>query len=302
MTKKSSDSAIDRRTILKSSSAAIGSSLALGSTGTAAASDRTRYHWRSGRGRRDRGSRGTESPDCSVRQISSEGDTIDTLVEVHGETFLFKEAASHRNANQDVAKSTTSAQSGVKTYDATESGHPVEFQKVDSTVSASDVGTNGPVQTQGIDFTPENFLERYEVDYKKISDSCGDILWNSHYALEFHFETGGAFSAIGVAGLSALICYAAAGATVIPTGGFSGGVAAGGCGGFAAAVDQLIDVDMIPNSTTLSIDFWDQDETTWWGNTSPTVAVGLEPGWEVNWTVINKIGEYDKDMHLGYDS
>jgi hypothetical protein len=226
--------------------------------------------------------------------ISRDGDTIVTLVEVLGEKFLFREAAAYRNADD------ASALSVDKTYEATESGHPVEFEKIDSSVSASDLKSDGTIQVQGIDFTPENFIEDYDVDFTQICNGCcDDIVWNSHYALEFHLEGGGAFSGLGVAGIASILCWAAAATTAIPTGGASGALAAGVCGMLTYAVDQLIDVEMIPNSVEMSVAFWDQDETNYWGmNTSPTIAVGRAPGYYKGWNETPKIGEYDKNIHL----
>lgn len=171
--------------------------------------------------------------------------------------------------------------------------------------AAGDDPTGENVAGEVPDPEPESVTEEttvYDDDVKQICNGCcGDILWNSHYALELHFKGGGAFSDIGVAGIAGCICYAAGAAGSIPTGGLSGLAAAGLCSGLTAAVDAAIDVDMIPNSTELSVDFWDQDESNFWGwNTSPTIAVGLAPDWEVNYDEIWKIGEYDMNVHLGF--
>ncbi|MEF8882750.1 MAG: hypothetical protein V5A34_09540 [Halapricum sp.] len=296
MEKENIGDQINRRKILRTTGAAVGGGLTLGATGTAAASD-------GGRGRgSDRGCaqgnkrrRGRGSERCgSVQEISTDGDTIITLVEVLGEKFLFREAAAYRNADD------VSALSDDRTYEATESGHPVEFGQTDSSVSASDLDSAGAVQVRDIEFTPENFIGSYDVDYKLISDSCGDIAFSSHHALEFHFKGGGGFSSIGVAGIAGCICYAAGASASIPTSGLSGLAAGGICSGLTEAVDQLVDVDMIPNHVELSVAFWDQDETNYMGlNTSPTIAVGLEGDWGADYGKISKIGEYDINLHLG---
>ncbi|MEF8883023.1 MAG: hypothetical protein V5A34_10935 [Halapricum sp.] len=229
-----------------------------------------------------------------MQEISTDGDVVVTFVEVLGEKFLFREAAAYRNADD------VSALSDDRTYEATESGHPVEFGRIDSSVSASDLNSGGAIEAQGIDFTPENFIEDYDVDFKQICDGCcDDIAWKSHYALEFHFEGGGAFSDLSVAAIAGAICWAAGAAGAIPTAGYSGLLAAAGCSGLTAIVDAAIDVDMIPNSVEMSMAFWDQDETNYWGwNTSPTIAVGLAPDWGVDYDEIGKIGEYDTNVHL----
>ncbi|MCU4719683.1 hypothetical protein [Halapricum hydrolyticum] len=231
-----------------------------------------------------------------MQEISTDGDTVVTLVEVLGEKFLFREAATYRNTDY------VSALSGDKTYEATESGHPVEFGKIDSSVSASSLDSGGTIRAQQVDFTPENFIEDYDVDVKQICNGCcNDVLWNSHYALEFHFQGVGAFSSIGVAALAGCVCYAAGAAGSIPTGGLSGLCASGICSGLTTAIDQLIDVEMIPNSVEMSMAFWDRDESNFWGwNTSPTIAVGLAPDWGVGHDEMGEIGECDVNMHLGF--
>ena len=283
-----------RRDVLRATGAAVGGGLAVGAPGTATAAGRRR-----GRGKGNGTERGCGNDDetCgSVQKISTDGDTVVTLVEVLGEKFLFKEAAAYRNADD------VSALSADKTYEATESGHPVEFGKVDSSLSANDVDSGGTVTTQGIDFTPENFIEDYDVDFKQICNGCcGDLIWNSHYALEIHLQGGGAFSTMSVSGIAGVLCYAVSGAGAIPTGGISGYLAAGGCSVVTAGVDQLIDVDMIPNKAELSLAYWDQDETNYFGlNTSPTIAVGLATDWGADYDDMGKIGELDYNGHLGY--
>lgn len=267
---------IDRRKVLRTAGAAVGGGLGLGATGTAAASG------------------GRSTGDCYVKEISNDGELIVTLVKIFGEKYLFKEAAKYRNADD------VSALADDKTYEVTQSGHPVEFGKIDSSVSASDLDSDGTITPEGVDFTPENFIEDYDVDFKQICNGCcGDIAWNSHYALEFHLEGAGGFSGVGVAGIASILCWAAAATTAIPTGGASGALAAGVCGMVTYTVDQLIDVEMIPNSVEMSVAFWDQDETNYWGmNTSPTIAVGLAPGYYNDWNETPKIGEYDKNIHL----
>lgn len=302
MSREHSESSINRRNVLRATGAAVGGGLAVGASGTAAASNTGRGHGsgderRYGCGQNNERGRGRGSEKCgSVREISSDGNTIVTLVEVLDEKFLFREAAAYRNADEGSDLSTDI------TYEATESGHPVEFQKIDSSVSARDIESDGTIGTEQVDFTPENFIEDYDVDTKQICNGCcDDIVWNSHYALEFHFQGGGAFSGIGVAGIASLLCWGAAAATSIPTGGLSGAAAAGLCGMFTYAVDQLIDVEMIPNKAQMSMAFWDQDESNYWGlNTSPTIAVGLAPDWGVDYDDIAKIGEYDNNVHLGF--
>ena len=302
---RKSEDEMNRRKVLRTTGAAVGGGLVVGASGTASASGRGRGQGSGGsRGRgcgqgSERG-RGRGSERCgSVQEISTDGDTVVTLVEVLDEKFLFKEAAAYRNADD------VSALSDDKTYEATESGHPVEFGKIDSSVSASDLDSGGTIGTEGtcpIDFTPENFIEYYDVDFKQICDGCcGDLLWNSHYALEFHFKGGGGFSSMGVAGLAGTICWAAGAAGTIPTAGYSGILAAGICSGLTTAIDQLIDVKMIPNKTEMSMAFWDQDESTLMGiNTSPTVAIGLSTNQWDDYDEVVKVGEYDVNAHLGF--
>jgi hypothetical protein len=302
MNRENSEADLNRRTALRATGAAIGGGLTIGASGTTTAADRGRGHG-SGHGS-DRGcgpgknrGRGRAGESCgSVQEISSDGDTIVTLVEVLGEKFLFKEAAAYRNADD------ISALADDKTYAATESGQPVEFGKIDSAVSASDLDSGNTVTAQGIDFTPENFIEDYDVDFKQICNGCcGDIAWTNHYALEFHLQGGGAFSSLSVTGIAALLCYAAGASAAIPTAGYSGAAAAVGCSLITGAVDQLIDVEIIPNKAEISVAFWDQDETNFWGwNTSPTIAVGLAPEQWADYHEVNKIGEYDTNVHLWY--
>jgi len=293
---------MSRRKVLRTTGATVGGGLVVGASGTASVSGRGRG--RGSGGSRGRGCgqgsqrrRGRGSEKCeSVQEISTDGDTIVTLVEVLGEKFLFKEAAAYRNADD------VSTLSDDRTYEATESGHPVEFGKIDSSVSANDFDSSGTVGTQGIDFTPENFIEDYDVDFKQICNGCcGDIVWNSHYALEIHLQGGGVFSSLSVAGIAGVLCWAVSSAGAIPTGGISGALAAGGCSVVTGAVDQLIDVEMIPNKAELSVAYWDQDETNWWGlNTSPTIAVGLSSNMWADYDDVWKIGEIDYNGHLMY--
>ncbi|GKZ15786.1 hypothetical protein [Haladaptatus sp. T7] len=280
MSDKNWKNPMNRRKILKTTGAAVGSSLTLGATGTAAAA----------------GSSDGSNQKCGMQEISTEGDLIVTLVEALGEKFLFKEAAAHRNAD-------VSSQSAVTTYEATESGYPLEFHKIDSSITASDINSDGTIQTQGVSsqgihITPENFVKRYDVVTKRISTSCGDIAFNDHDAIEFYFEGGGAFSTIGIAGLASILCYAAGASAAIPTGGLSGALAAGICGMFTAAVDAAIDVDEIPNNVKMSLALWDYDEDQII-NISPSIALGIAPGYGVHWNQMPQVGEYDVDLHLG---
>jgi hypothetical protein len=299
---ENTENKIDRRKVLRTTGAAVGGGLAVGASGTAAASSRGRGHSNDdgsekGCAQGNKRGRGRGSEKCSrVQEISTDGDVVVTFVEVLGEKFLFREAAAYRNADD------VSALSDDRTYEATESGHPVEFGQIDSPVSASDLDSGGAIEAQGIDFTPENFIEDYDVDFKQICDGCcDDIAWKSHYALEINIEGGGALASLSVASIAALLCYAAGASAAIPTAGWSGGAAAVGCTLVTGAIDQLIDVEMIPNSVEMTVAFWDQDETNYWGwNTSPTIAVGLAPEWEVNYDEITKIGEYDNNVHLWY--
>lgn len=295
-----SDRDINRRKVLRTTGAAVGGSLTVGASGTASASDR----WR-GRsndhgpdsecGQSNQRGLGHGGEGCSsVQKISTDGDTIVTLVEALGEKFLFREAAAYRKADD------VSTLSDNKAYEATESGHPVEFGKIDSSVS--DLDSSGTVGVQQIDFTPENFIKEHDVDFKQICNGCcGDILWNSHYALEIHLQGGGAFSTLSASGIAGVLCWAVASAGAILTGGISGALAAGSCSVITAAVDQLIDVEMIPNKAELSIAYWDQDETNWWGlNNSPTIAVGLSSNMWADYNDVWKIGEIDYNGHLMY--
>jgi len=302
MSRDQSESRINRRNVLRATGATLGGGLVVSASGTAAASSMGHGQGSgsgnpNGCGQSSERGQGRGAEKCaSVQEISSEGDTIITLVQVFGEKFLFREAAAYRNADD------ASTQSTDITYEATRSGHPVEFQKIDSSVSASDLQSDGTISTQQVDFTPENFIEDYDVDFKQICNGCcDDIVWNSHHAIEFHFQGGGAFSSIGVAGIASVLCWAAAASTSIPTGGLSGAAAAGLCGMFTTAVDQLIDVEMIPNKAEMSMAFWDQDETNFWGwYTSPTIAVGLASDSEDDYDDMEKIGEYDNNIHLGF--
>ncbi|MFA9502924.1 hypothetical protein ACERIM_09070 [Natrinema sp. H-ect1] len=274
---------LHRRNILRTTGATIGSGLILGATGTASAKESG-----SDQGRGDEFNCSGEN--ISRKRVETEDNAIAVIVEVSGKKYLFREAEKYRHSSGPSTQST---------YKATRSGHPLEFGEIDPAATTSDISTAGDVEAQGVDFTPENFIEDYDVDTKQISDSCGDIAFNHHSAVEFHLQGGGAFSSIGVSGLSALVCYVAGAAGSIPTGGWSGAAAAVGCGGFAAAVDQLIDIDMIPNKASMTVSYWDKDEEYPGGiNTSPTIMMGVAGGYYKDWDEMGVSKEFDYNVHL----
>lgn len=269
-------SVVKRRRLVKNTAALSMGGLLLGATGTAAADD----------GHND------SDTEPQRHEVSSDGDTVIELVEVLGDKFLFRTASEYRKKKESGRKAEK------EKYEATSSGYAVEFEKVEPSITPSDIGSDGAIQVDDVDFTPGNYVEQYDVETKEISDSCGDIAFSSHNAIEFHFEGGGAFSSIGVSGVAAVVCYAAGASASIPTAGFSGALAAGVCGALTAAIDQAIDVDAIPNNAELSVAFWDQDENQII-NTSPTIAVGLIPDYDADWDDVVKTGEYDSNVHLG---
>ncbi len=274
---------LHRRNVLRTTSATIGSGLILGASGTASAKE-------SGSDRSNSDEFNCSGENISRKRVETEDNATVVIVEVSGKKYLFREAEKYRHSNGPSTQST---------YEATKSGHPLEFGEIDTAVTASNISTTGGIEAQGPDFTPENFIEDYDVDTKKISDSCGDIAFNNHSAVEFHLQGGGAFSSIGVSGLSALVCYVAGAAGSIPTGGWSGAAAAVGCGGFAAAVDQLIDLEMIPNKASMTVSYWDKDEEYPFGvNTSPTIMMGVAGGYYKDWDEMGASKEFDYNVHL----
>lgn len=257
----------------------------LGTSGAASARGRDRDRDQEN----DDGYNGTR-PNVSKRRIDTEEDAIVTIVEVYDKTFLFREAEQYRNSDD------TSTQS---IYEATKSGHPLEFGEIDSAVSASDISRDGRIVSKQVDFTPENYIEDYDADFKEISDSCGDIAFSNHNAIEMHVDGGGAASAIGVSGLGGLVCFIAGAAGAIPTAGWGGFVVGGACSALVAAVDQAIDVEMIPNETSFTVSFRDEDEEYPLGlNTSPTMKVGLTGGYNKDWDEMSVTGEFDQNLHI----
>ncbi|MFB6137335.1 MAG: hypothetical protein ABEJ42_03195 [Halobacteriaceae archaeon] len=175
MSDGNSDGGLNRRSVLRGTSMTIGA-------GAVTALSRPATASKNGRERGGRHRCGAAGEPCGkIQELSRDGDSVVTLVEVLGEKFLFREAMAYRNAEnasrlrEDVA------------YEATETGHPVEYKRIDTSGGTTELTSSGSVSTQDVEFTPENFIEYYDVDFKRTcTGCCGDIAWNSHYALEFH--------------------------------------------------------------------------------------------------------------------
>lgn len=271
-----------RRKVLRTTGAAIGGGILLGATGTTSAQGR-------GQNRGSDDDCNCSGPNISKQRVETDDNTIVTLIEVSGKKFLFREAKAYRDSEGASTQST---------YEATKSGYPLEFGEVNSTITPRDISSNGEIGVQGVDFTPENFIEDYDVDVKTIGD-CGDILFNNHKALEIHIQGGGAFSSIGVAGLAGAICYLATASALIPTGGWSGFAGATACSALTTMVDQAIDIEMVPNKAAVTIAYWDEDEEYPFGiNTSPTIKVGIAGGYYKEWDEMAGSNEYDANVHL----
>jgi len=282
--KKYKTSDVDRRKLLRTTGTAISSSLMLGATGAVSAQQDQQV----GQEGDDNGRNRTNECEYSRQFIETKDGSTAALIEVSGQKFLFRE-------NNQSYYQPNSLGAG-PTFQTTRTGDSVGFQEVDPSITASDISSTGEIKTQQntrsgsgittqqVDFTPENFIEDYDAELKQIDDSCGDIAFSNHNAIELHLDGGGAFSSLGVAGLAGVVCYAAGAAGSIPTAGLSGAAAAGGCSILTAAIDQLIDVEMIPNETELTVAYWDVDEEGWWGvNTSPTMRVGLKGDYYADW-------------------
>lgn len=290
---KQSDS-INRRKVLRTGGAAVGSGLLLGVTGTAAATEgkppknsTSANNHKHTRDNKYHG--GNKGPQVNKQHVDT-GDATVTIFEIDGKTFMFRVANSYDDSKGVSTQST---------YGATESGYPLEFGEVSQSVSASDFNRDSQLSTQAVDVTLDNFVENWYVEYDTISNSCGDIAFSNHNAFEMHLDGGGALSAIGVGTLSGLVCAVIAASSAVPTAGW--GAIAGGaaCSGLATVVDQAIDVEMIPNETEMTLAIWDEDEEYPFGlNTSPTIRAGMSGGYHDDWDEMWNVDEFDANVHM----